>query len=97
MCSFKLPEKNQKYVVPISRTTTKEKLIGLVFFILTMIITYVVYRINDYDIQTANYIDIFTSGIVIKSAKIHNVQFSNFLFAINHIAVKKMPEVKISI
>jgi len=28
-----------------------------------MIITYVVYRINDYDIQTANYIDIFTSGI----------------------------------
>ena len=28
-----------------------------------MIITYVVYRINDYDIQSANYIDIFTSGI----------------------------------
>ena len=56
-------KKGDKYVVPISRTTTKEKLIGLVFFVVTMIITYVVYRINDYDIQLVNYIDIFTSGI----------------------------------
>jgi nicotinamide mononucleotide transporter len=56
-------KKNDKYVVPISRTTSKEKWIGIVFFILTMIVTYSVYKAYDYDLQIPNYIDIVTSGI----------------------------------
>lgn len=56
-------KKNDTYVVPISRTNTKEKLIGVVLVILTMIVTYGVYRFFDYAIETVNYIDIFTSGI----------------------------------
>lgn len=56
-------KKNDTYVVPISRTNTKEKLTGVVLVILTMIVTYGVYRFFDYTIETVNYIDIFTSGI----------------------------------
>lgn len=56
-------KKNNKYIVPISRTTTKEKLIGIVLFIVTMLVTYVVYRSFDYTIELPNYIDIVTSGI----------------------------------
>ncbi|RZN82309.1 MAG: nicotinamide riboside transporter PnuC [Winogradskyella sp.] len=56
-------KKDDKYVVPISRTNAKEKVIGFVLFFATMIVTYLVYKANNYDIQTANYIDIFTSGI----------------------------------
>ncbi len=47
----------------ISRTSTKEKLIGFGLFILTMIITYFVYVFFDYKLEIPNYIDIFTSGI----------------------------------
>jgi nicotinamide mononucleotide transporter len=56
-------KKDDAYVVPISRTNTKEKLIGVVLVILTMMVTYGVYRFFDYTIETVNYIDIFTSGI----------------------------------
>ena len=56
-------KKNNIYVVPISRTNLKEKLIGVLFFILTMVVTYLVYRGFDYEIGTTNYIDIVTSGI----------------------------------
>lgn len=56
-------KKNDTYVVPISRTNAKEKLIGVVLVILTMMVTYGVYRFFDYTIETVNYIDIFTSGI----------------------------------
>ncbi|WP_228853650.1 nicotinamide riboside transporter PnuC [Aegicerativicinus sediminis] len=56
-------KKNNVYVVPISRTNLKEKLIGVLFFILTMVVTYLVYRGFDYEIGTTNYIDIVTSGI----------------------------------
>ncbi len=56
-------KKNNTYVVPISRTNTKEKWVGLLFFVVTMIITYSVYQLYDYDLQLANYIDIMTSGI----------------------------------
>ncbi|GAB3710109.1 nicotinamide riboside transporter PnuC [Flavobacterium koreense] len=47
----------------ITRTSTKEKLIGVGLFILTMIITYLVYLFFDYKLEIPNYIDIFTSGI----------------------------------
>ena len=56
-------KKDDAYVVPISRTNIKEKLIGVVLVILTMMVTYSVYRFFDYTIETVNYIDIFTSGI----------------------------------
>ena len=56
-------KKNDTYVVPISRTNAKEKLIGVVLVMLTMMVTYGFYRFFDYTIETVNYIDIFTSGI----------------------------------
>ena len=55
--------KNDKRVVPISRTSTKEKQIGVLLFVLTIGVTYTVYVINGQAIETANYIDIVTSGI----------------------------------
>lgn len=55
--------KNQEHVVKISRTNLKEKIIGLVLFLLTMLVTYLVYKGFDYTLETANYIDIFTSGV----------------------------------
>lgn len=56
-------KKNNSVVVPISKTNTREKLIGVGLFIMTMGVTYMVYIGFDYEIETANYIDIFTSGI----------------------------------
>ena len=56
-------KKNDTFVVPISRTNTKEKIIGLGMFFLTMIITYLIYKAYGTDIDSSNYIDIFTSGI----------------------------------
>lgn len=56
-------KKDNKVVVPISRTNFKEKVIGFGLFILTMLVTYSVYVGFDYKIETVNYIDIFTSGI----------------------------------
>ncbi|MFH6603362.1 nicotinamide riboside transporter PnuC [Maribacter algicola] len=56
-------KKDDKKVVQISRTTTKEKLIGVALFFATMAINYSVYRAFDYEIESSNYIDIFTSGL----------------------------------
>ena len=47
----------------ISRTTYKEKIIGIGMFFLTVLITYLVYVFFDYKLEIPNYIDIFTSGI----------------------------------
>jgi nicotinamide mononucleotide transporter len=55
--------KNDKKVVQISRTSKREKVIGFGLFLLTMIVTYGVYRVFDVVITTSSYIDIFTSGI----------------------------------
>jgi nicotinamide mononucleotide transporter len=56
-------KKNDKFIVPISRTSSREKGIGFLFFILTMVVTFLVYRGFDYTIELPNYIDIATSGI----------------------------------
>ena len=56
-------KKEDKPVVPISRTNKKEKLIGILFFVGTMIVTYLVYKGYGYELKTPNYIDIVTSGI----------------------------------
>lgn len=56
-------KKNNTYTVPISRTTLKEKQIGIGLFIVTMIITFFVYKAFNYTLEIPNYIDIVTSGI----------------------------------
>lgn len=56
-------KKDNTILVPISRTNTREKFIGILLGIGTMVVTYVVYRAFNYEIKTANYIDIFTSGL----------------------------------
>ena len=50
-------------ILPISRTTKKEKLIGLMLFVATIVVIFVVYRIFAQAIEVENYIDVFTSGI----------------------------------
>lgn len=50
-------------MVPVSRTNRKEKWIGFGMFLLTMVVTYGVYRAYGTVIQPSNYIDIFTSGV----------------------------------
>lgn len=56
-------KKGNQYAVPISRTNTKEKTIGFFLFIVTMIVTYGVYKAYDYTLEFVNYVDILTSGI----------------------------------
>ena len=56
-------KKNDEFIVPISRTSSREKGIGFLLFILTMVVTFLVYRGFDYTIELPNYIDIVTSGI----------------------------------
>ena len=60
---YKWMSKSKEPDLLITRTNTKEKIIGFVFFILTMFITYLVYKFFDYKLEIPNYIDIFTSGI----------------------------------
>ena len=60
---YKWSTKSTEPDLLISRTSTKEKLIGFGLFLLTMIITYFVYVFFDYKLEIPNYIDIFTSGI----------------------------------
>ncbi|MGB5377709.1 nicotinamide riboside transporter PnuC [Muriicola sp.] len=52
-----------KKVVQISRTNLREKQVGFVLFLLTMMITYGVYRLYGTALNYTNYIDILTSGI----------------------------------
>lgn len=56
-------KKKGEYIVPISRTNSKEKFIGCSMFVLTMIVTYAVYKAYGTEITSSNYIDIFTSGV----------------------------------
>ena len=56
-------KKEDKYIVPISRTTFQEKAIGVILFFITMFVTYLVYTVYDYELKIPNYIDIVTSGI----------------------------------
>lgn len=56
-------KRDDKPVVPISRTNFKEKAVGFFLFVLTMCVTYIVYKAYNYELQIPNYIDIFTSGV----------------------------------
>lgn len=56
-------KKEDDYVVKISRTNTKQKIIGVLLFFLTIVVTYLVYHLFGKEIKPENYIDIFTSGL----------------------------------
>ena len=56
-------KKDNKYIVPISRTNSKEKIIGIIMFLITMLVTFLVYKGFNYQLEIPNYIDILTSGI----------------------------------
>jgi nicotinamide mononucleotide transporter len=49
--------------LPISRTNKKEKIIGILLFIVTIFVVYGIYKLFDYEIHNDNYIDIVASGI----------------------------------
>lgn len=49
--------------IAISRTTYKQRQVGFGLFLITMLLTYLVYIFFDYALKVPNYIDIFTSGI----------------------------------
>lgn len=56
-------KQDDKAVVHISRTTSKEKSVGIGLFLGTMLVNYGVYKAFGVKIESSNYIDIFTSGI----------------------------------
>ena len=56
-------KKQGKPLVPITRTNLREKVVGIVLFFATILITYLVYLAFDYKLEIPNYIDILTSGI----------------------------------
>jgi nicotinamide mononucleotide transporter len=60
---YKWAANNNEPNLKISRTNTKEKIIGVGLFFLTMFITYLVYKFFDFKLEIPNYIDIFTSGL----------------------------------
>lgn len=49
--------------LPITRTNTKQKFIGVGMFLMTIIVIFGVYKGFGNEIKTENYIDILTSGI----------------------------------
>ena len=55
--------KDNHYIVLTSKTNKKEYLIASFFFLLTIGITFFVYKMNLDSLEIPNYIDIFTSGI----------------------------------
>jgi len=48
---------------PISRTNSKEKIIGIVLFFITIFVVFAVYKACGYKINPDNYIDMLASGI----------------------------------
>lgn len=55
--------KENEHVFKISRTNTKQKIIGILLFFLTIAVTYCIYHLFGKEIHPENYIDIVTSGI----------------------------------
>ncbi|MCO6161410.1 nicotinamide riboside transporter PnuC [Flavobacterium sp. NRK F7] len=54
---------SENKVVSISKINFKEKIIGIILFLLTLVFTYLIYQFFEYEIELLNYIDILTSGI----------------------------------
>ena len=60
---YKWSSRSNEPNLEITRTTHREKVIGILLFIATALITYLVYKFFDYKLEIPNYIDIFTSGL----------------------------------
>ena len=56
-------KKDDKLIVPISRTNFNDKLMGIGLFVVTIFVTYLVYQVYDYEMKLPNYIDVLTSGL----------------------------------
>lgn len=56
-------KKDGGYAVPIARANVAEKIMGILMFFATLLVTYLVYRLFGYEIKAVNYMDIFTSGL----------------------------------
>ena len=56
-------KENDTEIIVITRTNKKEKIIGIALFFVTVFVVFGIYKFFDYEIKTANYIDIFASGI----------------------------------
>ncbi|WP_353078111.1 nicotinamide riboside transporter PnuC [Flavobacterium sp.] len=50
-------------VLSISRTNMKEKIIGVILFLITALICIYIYKFFDYKLQINNYLDIFTTSL----------------------------------
>lgn len=50
-------------VLSISRTNLKEKIIGIILFLITTIICIYIYKFFNYKLQINNYLDIFTTSL----------------------------------
>ena len=60
---YKWASKSNEPDLEITRSTLRERVIGVLMYIATVIITYLVYKFFDYKLEIPNYIDIFTSGL----------------------------------
>jgi nicotinamide mononucleotide transporter len=60
---FMWSKKTNKPDLQITKINGKEKWIGLLLFLITMIFTFLVYLFFDYKLEIPNYIDIFTTAI----------------------------------
>jgi nicotinamide mononucleotide transporter len=54
-------------VLSISRTNTKEKIIGILLFIITGIVCILIYNFFNHKLQINNYLDIFTTSLFFTS------------------------------
>lgn len=54
-------------MLSISRTNTKEKIIGILLFIITGIVCILIYNFFSHKLQTNNYLDIFTTSLFFTS------------------------------
>ncbi|WP_310556611.1 nicotinamide riboside transporter PnuC [Flavobacterium sp.] len=55
--------KNQENSLQITRTNSKEKIIGIALFLITIFVVFGIYNYFDYEIKTENYFDILAAGI----------------------------------
>jgi nicotinamide mononucleotide transporter len=60
---FQWKETTNGEVLSISRTNMKEKIIGVILFVITGIICVFIYTFFDYKLQLNNYLDIFTTSL----------------------------------
>ena len=75
---------DERLTVNISRTNQKDKIIGLVMFAATVVVTYGVYFFSGVAIGATNYIDIFTSGLFFHRYVLYGIQKTRELDAVDH-------------